>query len=322
MMPRRYLLLLIPLLMAAVPGQAQNGGDTDGDDLEALLVQVGKEYAKAYITPLVHGWGANQNSGLFHTASIPRARLTLAFGLRAMGTHLNEKDQTFSRVLTDIELNDYLDLQPGDPGFGETGDIVLAGPTVVGNSDTKGTITGYVNGIPLVQQETIEGLVETRWIPLLAPEAQIGGLFGARFSLRWLPEIDLGDFGKTKYLGYGLQWSPNFLLPMLPVDVAIGFFKQEIDLGTVVQTEASSVFLAASKSYALATIYGGLATESSTMKVSYTEENSDVEVEFEMDGAMSSRLTLGATLNLGVKLNAEVGVGKLTVYTAGLLFGF
>jgi len=319
-MPRRYLLLLVALLaagtaLAQIPPEM---GDDD-DDLESLLIQVGREYARSYILPLAQGWGANQNSGLFHTAAIPQSRLSVTIGLKVMGAHLDESDKTFRRVLRGVRLNQYLDLPPDDD---REGDIVLEGPTVVGDPDAMGTATGYVNGIPVYQMETIEGLIESRWVPLAAPELQVGGIAGLKAVVRWLPAIDLGDFGETKYLGYGLQWSPSGFLPPLPVDVVIGFFKQEIDLGTIIETEASSYFVGASKSFALATVYGGLAKESSEMTVSYDREDSDETISFDIEGDMSSRLTLGATFNLGAKLNAEIGIGKLTVVTAGLLFGF
>jgi hypothetical protein len=306
------------LALIACPAVAQD------DDLEDLLTQVGQPYAEGYTEPLIHGFGADQNAGLYTTAHIPAGRLTFSIGVRVMGTYLAEEDQDFRRVIKDVELNDYLDLQPGDPGYGETGDIVLEGPTVFGSTKDEdvGTATAYVNGLPVYQVETIPGLLNTRWVPLFAPEATVGGFFGLRGTIRWLPEINLSDLGKTKYLGLGLQWSPNFLLaPDFPVDLMGGFFVQQIDVGTVMQTEASSIFAAASREFGLATVYGGLAWESSTMKVDYTEESTGERVSFEMDGEMSGRFTVGATLNLGVKLNAEMGIGKMVVYSAGLMFG-
>jgi hypothetical protein len=60
--------------------------------------------------------------------------------------------------------------------------------------------------------------------------------------------------------------------------------------------------------------------------VTYTYQGEDgstpSDISFSIDGVQTARGTLGATLNLGVKLNAEVGFGKLTTYSAGLLFGF
>jgi hypothetical protein len=320
-MPRHTLWLLVAVSLVVSPALAQVDLASDDDGLEELLTQVGEEYAIAYTTPLIHSFGANQNSALFHTADIPRSSLTFSVGVKVMGTYLSEDDQTFRRVIRDVDLTEFFDLQPGDPGFGQTGDIVLEGPTVMGDTEEKGTITGYVAGLPIVQEEGIEGLVDTRWVPMFAPEVQVGGVAGLKASLRWLPEIDLSDYGKTKYLGYGLQWNVNTVLPPMPVDIMVGFFTQQIDVGTIVETDATSFYAAASKQYGIATVYGGLAAESSTMKVSYTEEGTDTTVDFELDGDNKARFTLGTTLNLGAMLNAEIGFGKLTVFSAGLMFG-
>ena len=75
---------------------------------------MGQPYAEGYTEPLVHGFGANQNTGLYHTARIPAGKLTFDIGVKFMGTYLNENDQTFRRVIENVELNDYLDLQPGE----------------------------------------------------------------------------------------------------------------------------------------------------------------------------------------------------------------
>ena len=316
-MPRHALWLLVAVLVVSGPAVAQD----DDENLEELLTQVGEAYATAYVAPLIHSFGANQNSALYHTAAIPRSRLTFSIGVKFMGTYLSEDDQTFRRVIRDVDLDEFFDLQPGDPGHGQTGDVVIEGPTAVGNDEEPGTLTGYVAGLPVVQQEGIAGVVETRWVPLVAPEFSVGGVAGLRGTVRWLPEIDAGDYGKTKYLGYGLQWSANSVLPTLPVDVMVGFFNQQIDVGTIIETDASSLFLAASRSFGLATVYGGVAKESSSMTVSYTEEGSGESIDFEVDGENEARFTLGATLNLGAKLNAEVGFGSLTVVSAGLMFG-
>jgi len=307
------MLLLPVLLLVAVPVMSQ--------DLDELLVQVGQEYAEAYTEPIVHGVGANQNTALFHTAYIPESTLTFSIGVKFMGTYLNESDQTFRKTLTDVELNDYLDLEEGDPGYGERGDIVMQGPTAMGDTNTKGTATAYVDGVPIYTMTTITGVADTRWVPLAAPEFQIGGIVGLKASVRYMPPIKLSKYGETSYLGYGLQWSPNFLLPDLPVDLMAGFFIQSIDVGEFIETDAQSIHIAASQTHGLATIYLGAATENSTMKVDYSQIDTGTPVSFETDGRMTARATVGATFDLGVLVNAEMGIGKMVVYNIGIMFG-
>lgn len=303
---------------AAAPALAQDDTGED-DDLESLLEQVGTEYAAGYLGPLATTLGANQNSALYHTASIPWGRLTFGFGLKVMGSRLDDEDKSFRRQIQVDDLGAYLPDVPAAQG--RAGVIVMEGPTAFGDTDAPGTMTGYVDGVAVGQETTIEGLVETDWSPLAAPEAWIGGLLGASLHVRWLPEIDAGDYGKTKYFGWGLQWSPNGYFPLLPVDVAVGFFRQDLDVGTILDTDAHSVFLAASKKFGLATLYTGVAKEKGEVAVSYVEEDTGTRVEFEMESAMKSRFTLGATLSLGAKLNVEAAFGNVTVYSAGLLFG-
>lgn len=312
----RPFLMLLALVALVLP--------TAAEDLEELLTQVGEEYAQGYVAPLIHTFGANQNSALYHTANIPNTRLSFSVGLKVMGTSLNEDDQTFRTVFNDVDLENFL---PDDnPYYGATGDVVMSGPTVFGDEDNAGTMTAYVNGLPVYQIETITGLVDTKWVPLAAPQLDVGGVAGLRASLRWMPSMDLGDYGESNYLGYGLSWSPGFLLKKpLPVDVMVGFFTQQIDVGDIVETEATSIYLAASRSFGPVVGYAGVAKESSSMDVAYTFEDpalaDPVDVSFSVDGEMESRFTLGATLDTPIKLNAEMNMGKLTVFSAGIMFG-
>jgi hypothetical protein len=314
----RHRVLVVALLFLAAPAWFSTAAfaQDEDDDLESLLEQVGKEYAEGYLAPLTNAMGANQNSALYHSAHIPGTGLTFGVSLKFMGSYMSEDDQTFRQVFDVEDVSDYVAGAPAEPGT-----IVLEGPSVIGDTEAKGTATAYVNGLPVAQEETIEGLVDTRWIPLAAPEFAIGGIVGAKLTVRWLPEVDLDNYGKTKYFGWGLQFSPNHFLPTLPVDVSVGFFNQEINAGTIVETEAKSIFLAASKNFGMATVYGGFAKEEGKMQVSYTEEETDTTVEFETESIMEGRFTVGATLNLGLKLYAEAGFGELSVYSAGLVFG-
>lgn len=297
-------------------------GPAAAEDLEELLTQVGEEYAVAYSSPFLYSYGPNVNSNLYSTAHIPWTGLVFGFGVKAMATQVNESDQTFSKVVEDVDLGLY------DPALaGQSGDVLLSGPTIFGSTSTNGTAKGFVSGVEVFSTETIPGLVDTRWSPMVAPEAYIGGVAGLKLTVRYLPEMDTGDYGKTKYFGYGLSWNANGVLKNLPVDIMAGFFRQDIDVGTIYESTATSMFVAASKSTTLLTVYGGFALEDSEMDVSYvfehpTDPSLDSQVDFTVDGLQDTRLTLGATLDFFAKLNLEAGIGnKMTTYSAGLMFG-
>lgn len=302
-------LAILPAL-AAVPAAAE--------ELEGLLEDVTSQYAQAYLAPFTHSFGPNLNGGLFHTAAIPRSRLTIDFGVKVTATYLAAEDQSFQKVIENVDISDY----DGSFAPGTMGDIVMSGPTVFGNDEKPGTVAGYIGGVQVFSQDTIEGLVDTRYSPMVVPQASVGGIAGFRATVRWLPEMDLGDVGKTKVFGYGLQWSANTVAPTLPVDVMVGFFNQTVEVGTLIETDASSMFVAASKSFALATLYAGYAKEDSETDIAYTYSGDGSSVAFTVDDTQESRFTVGATLNVLAKLNVEMGHGDLTTYTAGLMFGF
>jgi hypothetical protein len=289
------------------------GSPVVAEDLEDLLVQVGEEYAMAYASPFIEAFGPNQNSALYQDAHIPWGGLKFGIGIKVMGSHLNEADQTFQKNVRVDDLGDF------DSSLdGQAGTVIFAGPTIFGDTNTNGSITLLPDsGLP-VALEGIPGLVETRFVPLAAPEVFVGGVFGLKGTLRWFPEMSMGDYGKSKYLGYGLQWSPNGLLATLPVDLSVGFFKQEIKVGTLIETSASSMFLAASKDLGAVTVYGGLAKEDADMTVSYIYEDTGENVSFEATARQESRFTLGARLGF---FNVEMAHGDLTTYSAGLMLG-
>jgi len=314
---KRTWLQIVLLLSLAWALPALAGDET----LDELISQVGPDYAEAYLSPLIHGFGINTNTALYHTARIPRSRLTFNFGLVAMAARINDADKSF-RLVRSVNLSDLL--QPGDDGYGEQGQLVFEGPTVFGDESRKGTVTAYWHGIPVFQQEAINSLVDMDYVLLATPQLSVGGVAGLRATLRWLPSVTMGDMGKLSYKGFGLSYGAGGLLPTLPFDAMVGFFFQSLDVGESLHTSADSYFAAVSKTFALLTVYAGAAKESSTMDVDYTfvgDGSQSTHIAFSVDGAQGGRGTLGATLNLGVKVNAEVAFGKMTTYSAGLLFG-
>lgn len=311
------------LAFTLVPGLVL-AQDDDGDDLESLLQDVGAEYAESYAAPFVHTFGPNLNSNLFHTARIPWSGLTFGIGFKVTAASLSEDDQTFQRVVSGVAFDDYI--SPSSPYYadlnGRSGDLVMAGPTIFGDPDTEGTIQFYSDGLLLAEIDGIPGLIDTKFVPTLVPELYVGGVFGLKATLRYLPEIDLSDYGKATFMGYGLQWSAAGLLPDLPVDLMAGFSSQKLEIGDLLETTASSFFVGTSKDFAVLTAYAGLAVESSEMTIAYEFEDLGQDIEIKVDGVQDNRGILGAAFSVpGITINAEVAKGSITTYSAGLMFG-
>ncbi len=293
----------------------------EDDGLEETLEQMGEAYAKGYLAPLISGFGINQNSALYHTAHIPGTTLSITVGLKVMATELTDNDKDF-RVVEEITIDEDWGVNPGETGYGEDGQVVMSGPTVFGDEDGSGRMTILYHGLPVHTELLPElgGFIDTDYVPLAMPQASVGGVMGLEGTLRWLPEMTFSDM-KVNLMGFGLAASANYWIPTLPVDVKVGYFKQSLDVGEYIATDASSMYIAASKSFTMLTVYGGVAQESSSMDVTYTSEDGEA-VDFELDGMQEQRMTVGATLNLGLKINAEIGMGDLTTFSGGAMFGF
>ncbi|MBU0741289.1 hypothetical protein KKG45_11670 [bacterium] len=311
---------LVVLALSNWTGLAQA---QDGNDLEQLLEDMSGAYAEGYLAPLVTGFGINQNSALYHTAFIPGTTVTISLGLKVMGTKLSDEDQTF-RVVRNITINEDYGVNPGEEGYGEDGVVVMSGPTVFGSEDEGGRMTVLYHGLPVHVEDLsdLTGLVESKFVPLAMPQASVGGIMGMEATLRWLPDIEIQSGVKVKLWGIGLAASANYWLPTLPVDVKVGFFNQSLDVGDYVATDARSLYVVASKEFSMLTAYGGLSRESSSMDVTYTYSGTGEEIAFSLDGVQKNRMTIGATLNLGLKINGEIGLGDLTSFSGGLMFGF
>lgn len=315
--PARRTLTALAVLAALMALAAVPARNARAEELGSLLEDVTAAYARSYMAPLIYSLGPDLNSGTYNTAAIAQSGLSVQFGVVASAVHLAEADQSFQKVIPNVDLGQY------DAAFdGVMGDIVMSGPTVFGDTDVTGSVAGYVAGVQVFNQDTIEGLVKSRYAPVALPQASIGGLSGFRDTVRWLPEMDLGDLGKTKVFGWGLQWSVNSVMPTLPVDAMVGFFRQSLDVGTLVEVDANSMFAAVSKKFSLATIYAGYAKEDSEVSVAYTYSGDGSNVAFTVDDTQESHVTVGATLNVLAKLNVEMNHGDLTTYAAGLMFGF
>jgi len=103
-------------------------------------------------------------------------------------------------------------------------------------------------------------------------------------------------------------------------------FYQQLTIGDYLEEKGFAFGAQVSKTFFIATLYGGLQYESSSMSVHYTYQGPDATpnsvIGLSIDGENSYRATAGLALDLIIMtLNADVSVGKMTVASAGFSLG-
>lgn len=243
-MRRRVLALMFgcALFCLAVPAGAQT--------FEETLNKLSLDAAKAYVNPIVSGFGTDLNGGWFHRA--PRATMfgfDLEFGAVAMGTYFKDENKTFSssgnfsfsqadamtiagqgvsqssippqyqaQVQTAIANQIASQLWP----------LSVSGPTVVGSKTDfvkvhfqgktfTGSVPGYgAYSVPVPSQDkTLQAngfLGDLTILPLAAPQLSLGTFVGTQFTFRYLPSQDIKSLGKATYFGWGFQHNPGVWL--------------------------------------------------------------------------------------------------------------
>lgn len=355
--------LFIPLfiLLAAVSVRAQG-------DLQETLSNLSADAAKAYVSPIVSAFGANMNSGWIHRA-VPNKTfgIDFEFGLVAMGTLFGDDSKTFSstgKFRFNHEQASQL-AQGISNTWGERDSVIkymtqeeftvgISGPTIVGSKNDKLVIsfggktftvqTPFGPQSETVQPDTIslEGvsgfLEDLPALPLAAPQLTVGTFFGTAISIRYLPDVEIDkDLGKFKYFGFGIQHNPSRWIPVpMPIDISLGFFTQNMEVGTIFKSTATSFGLYASRTFGpgflSVTPYAGFMFESSeiTVKYDFELENTPtpgsttvLPIEFKVEGENKSRFLVGASFKLGIfNINADYNIGKYNSASAGLAFNF
>jgi hypothetical protein len=174
-----------------------------------------------------------------------------------------------------------------------------------------------------------QGINETT-IPAVLP--QIAGSFmGTEIMLRYLPSISLGSGDEElNMFGIGVKHSISRYIPLIPVDVAVQFLYNNLEITGVMDIKAIAFNAHASKTFSLFTLYGGLQYESSTFDLTYEFKNPsnlpDLQagtVKVSIDGDNNFRGTLGGSVKLAViALNIDYSLGAQSVLSGGLTFEF
>ncbi len=252
---------------------------------DQLSAYTGKN-AEGYLQPLADAFGANLNSGLFHSAYIPRTGVTLSLEFPIMAVFFGDDDRTF---LATTEGN----FRP---------EHTTSAPTVVGSG--QATIVTGDGG----SQFAFPGGFNLNSFVLAVPQLRIGCIMGTEALIRYIA-FNTGDveLGNINLFGFGLRHSiSQYLSPGFPLDLAAGFFWQSFNIdenlqgNSLLPSTAFTFGVQASRRFVVLEPYAGLSIDRHSMSVAYTSTvaNNDLIIDVDFDTTTTLHLTLGLSLNL------------------------
>jgi hypothetical protein len=284
----------------AVPSRA-----TAQSSLEDALKQYSGTTVRGYIQPMVDLFGANLNSGFFAGPAAPQGKLSFGLSIIAMASQVGDDQKTYT----------------AETPAGWT-PATFQTATIFGSTGT--TVQNQTNSA--LQYRGSDGLINTSLFPLAVPQLAIG-MGGTQGVIRYVSTPSFGsndEFPKTTLFAAGLRHNVGKYLGVLPIDLGVGAMYSSFTVGDLVKVTGLTVGAQVSKTFAVLTLYGGLAWEQSSTNLTYTSTDPTVSgtVDIDLDGANTFRTTAGMALKLAiVRLFADINVGSVTNFSGGLSFG-
>ncbi len=346
----RFMTFLITTVLLITSASAQ--------DLESVINNLFETNGQRYTSPLATALGTSLNSGTFRTAASHKLLgfdITVNVAAVAIPTQGKEFDFYIPADVTfpfsapgygtyDITFNGDL-LYPGDRTsatfFGaEESNIIspdagYASGAVASQLENQGVPSYVVDGLAgeineFVNSElpinTPAGVLDTDFFPMVIPQISLGLPLDIELSLRGGLNQNIDELGEISLLGYGGKIGLNQFIPfdigILP-RLSAGYYQTDLSIGDLVDMKNTYAGIQASKRLLFLTLYGGYGIESSTMDVSYVNEETNTDVNFSVDGKNETRITAGLRLKLFfLSLNADYNVGEYDSYNLGLSFTF
>lgn len=279
------------------------GGLTNSEaQIEDLVERYAGENAGGYIEPLITGFGANLNSGLYRNAKVPQVGLHINIAINGMASIFSDNQKTFKANTTGY--------------FYPAQEVETS--TIVGNPE--GSIVTSPSGTEFV----FPGGYDLKSFLIAVPTLTVGSIMGTEASLRYFNVTLDEEIGKLSLVGIGARHSISQYIPLSPVDIAAGVFYHKFKIGDIVDSDGLSIHAEAGKSFRIINIYGGMAFESNKAKVDYTF-NSGVEtadVSIDVTGKNKFRATVGFGINLTLlHFNIDYNLGHQNVINAGISIG-
>lgn len=306
------------------------------------ISQVAAGYTKQYVQPLTNAVGANINSGFYQAFKVDGGTIgnfNFFIGVKAFGAFIPDDDKRFSASYKEKVSYIYNGLAYEVDAFVTVKDA----PTIFGRAEParalvqiRDTIKVGIISYPVNEDreyETIGGMLTTDIAPLFVPQLGIGTFFGTDLVLRWLPPIEINEYGKLSFFGIGIRHSLTQYIPAFPFDIsgqaawqAFGF--TDSAGRKFIEASALAFNLTASKGFGIFSFYSGLQYERLNIDVDYiyypppssnNPNPNPIHIDFDMQGENDVRFFLGSAVKLGpVALNLDYSFASYSVLTAGL----
>lgn len=309
---------------------------TAQDDLGKQLSKVVNQNAINYLSPVLAAWGADLNSGLYHSADLHDI-LGFDVGLKVGAVMVKDEDRVFDLVLPDQMVFTYNGIRYTLNAGVDYDKVISGAPTVLGDPNGKAVTVKSTSPLVPLRGQTVftspKGF-NMKFASLLMPQAAVGLPFGLEVIGRFVPNITLpDDAGKVNFIGFGIRHSIDQYIPLLPIDVSIHFMTQKLTISDmndhkILGASGIAYGIEVSKSLALLTVYGGYQLERSTWEVDlYNPDPSLTQFigtpvtfdGFHVDGKNRSRFHAGVRLLLAiVNLHADYSFEAQPVIAAGI----
>lgn len=267
-------------------------------DIEDVIGRYSGANADGYLQPLADVLSAALGSGWARSADI-RPGFHLKLSAIGAGAPVSDDARTFRATTEDFNPQQTVDA-----------------PTIFGAAQTV-SVSG-AGGTTFV----FPGGLDTDYMGTLIPQITIGTVAGTEAMVRWFSvEID-EEFGSVSQLGLGLRHDVDQYFNELPVQLALGGYWQEFELGDAVKATATTVMLHGSWAANVLTLFGGLGYETASVDFSWTPEGATTGIDVALDGANSIRGTIGAGVNVWLLgIFADYTVASQSAFTVGVEIG-
>ena len=268
----------------------------NNEDLSVIMNVYQEGNGQGYLQPLADAFTTNLHAGLYRSPKIPKG-FHLDVGVVTSFSFIGSSQKTFTAVT-----------EPEPPNQ------TVTVPTIFGDNQPV--------RIPTEEGTTytFPGGYDVSILPLAVPQLKIGTLLGTEALVRYIA-FDVGDdFEQVQLFGFGLRHSLSQYLEEAPVDLAIGYYQQRLDVAEIIEADTRMFHLHVGRQLNLLSYYAILGYQQGTYDVAY--EFSEIEdVQFEMENAGNILFGAGIGLKLPVfYVHAELNYSKQL--TAALGIGF